>query len=138
MVEVKKSTFFFSVLALVAPLIVALVFHPLWAIAQVEKSGIGVLVALTVMMLNSFITPLYLAITVRYIAVKGSFDLFLGNTISIITLYASIYIQYWNWASATGMFSNPDSATKMLVLIEVVVATIIFTIGIIIAVKKKR
>ena len=111
------------------PLFVALGFHLLWQIS-IRGTGIGiVIVAFATFAINSFITPIYLIMTSHYFFVKNGFSLGLCIIISIVSLYGSIYLQFWNWGTATGSLTSPDSSSLMIIQIEVVFATIIFAVG---------
>ena len=110
--------------AFLGPLVVALAFHPLWISST---KGLGT-VALITTVLNWFITPIYLII-ITHFAAKNYLSLGLSVIISMISLYGSQYLQFWNWGTATGLLRNPDVATLMIVLIGVVVSSILLAIG---------
>jgi len=81
------------------------------------------------MVLNALVTPIYLVIITYHFAVKHPINLWLGIVGSIASLYGSIFIQYWNWGTTTGMFLTPDAETVRMVMIEVIISTVILSIG---------
>ena len=128
---------FLLVVYFIVPLIVALVFHPIWRFSRKGFSEPNTAVALITMTLNFVIIPTYLVIMTK-IATKNDLHLALCIILSIVVLYGSICIQYWNWGIATGMLKNPDSSTILVYKLETIVSSIILGIGLfIVAVTKK-
>ena len=120
---------FLFIISLIMPVIVALIFHPLWIFST---PGYTMMIVSFIAQILNLFTPIYLILITKYFAVKNHFSIGIGVIVGLVALYGSIYLQFWNWGTATGMFQNPDWGTVWLVKFEVIVSTIILAIGMII------
>lgn len=126
----QKAVPIISILALIVPLLVALIFHPIWRISTKGTGNEGTIVALITMALNFAITPIYLVIMTGI--AKNYLGFVVCIIISVISLYGSLCLQFWNWGTANGMLNKSDSSSLMIFQIEAVVSTIILAVGMLI------
>ena len=127
----EQKTFpILSVFSLIMPLLVALILHPIWRISAKGNGNEGTIISLITMALNFVITPIYLVIMTGI--AKNHLNFTVCIIISLISLYGSLYLQFWNWGTATEMLHIPDSSSLMLFQIEAVVSTIILAVGMVV------
>jgi len=118
-----------------APILLALAMHPIWRFLTGKNGSIGI--AIFSMLINAFVTPLYLLLIQKHIVISGEvslnkrlFRFFLLTVICAASIHWSQQIQLWNWVSATELLEEPDSSTLMIAQIEQYASTTIFVIGI--------
>lgn len=125
----NKTYLVTHIMFLIFPLFVALACHPFWKLSFEEPLESRATVPLITTVLSTVISPIYLIIVNKHFMFKSQLSVVIGIIVSLIALYGSIYLQFWNWGIATGMLKNPDGVTKIIVLWEMIVSTIIFVLG---------
>lgn len=108
----------------VMPIIVELMFLPF---IFLDNNGT---LSLIEMIISTFVIPIYL-ITISY-KVLNKFNTKTFFLILIVMLAITVFciiIEYFNWGITTRNLLKPDSETVLIIQVEMIVASIIVTIG---------
>jgi hypothetical protein len=113
--------------------------HPLWFTGFAEGC------ATIILIMNAIGHPVYYSlVTWLYVFCsdislkKRESSMALGFFGSYVSLGICIYIGYWSWGVSTGMYSNPDSGTLLLIPIEIATAAVVLLVGMGIVLIKAR